>query len=112
MGSGTIDSRELKQHLERTRHRMRRAVEQAPRAAAEQTLRHALELVPRRTGALAASGQVELLPGGAAAVVFGGPSAPYAWVVHQSPDLVHATGQWQYLTSAPDVDLLVAAAEK
>ena len=99
--------------LQRIRRRVRRAAEKAPRAAAAQTLRRALDLVPRRTGALAASGRVEQLPGGSAAVVFGGPAAPYAFVVHQSPDLVHTSGgQWRFLTSALDVDDLLSAARR
>lgn len=113
MGSGVTitGAGDLLTRLRSIRRRVRRAADEAPRAAAEQTLRRALDLVPRRTGNLASSGRVEQRPGGAA-VVFGDARAPYAFVVHQSPDLIHTSGQWQFLTSALDDDDLLSAVRR
>ena len=100
---------EFRRRIRRVRRRMRKKAKTAATAAAEESLRRALEHVPRRTGALAASGRVEPRRGGAA-VVFGGADsgAPYALVVHQSPDLTHPTGRWQWLRAPGvlDVELL------
>lgn len=32
-------------------------------------------------------------------VVAGGPSAPYAWFVHENPDAFHKVGQWKFIES-------------
>lgn len=32
-------------------------------------------------------------------IVAGGPSAPYAFFVHEDPDAFHKVGQWKYLES-------------
>ena len=32
-------------------------------------------------------------------IVAGGPSAPYAFFVHEDPDAYHAVGQWKYIES-------------
>ena len=93
--------------LSKVAARLRRAGQRGAREAATRTLDRARELVPTAEGELKASGRVEIRPDGAA-VIF---DAPHAAVVHQSPDLYHDDGQWQYLSGAvDDQDFLTAIA--
>ena len=78
--------------------RLLHAVQQGTREAAARTLARARELAPTADGELKASGRMEIRPDGVA-VIF---DAPHAAVVHQSPDLFHDDGQWQYLSAAVD----------
>ena len=69
-------------------------------------LTEALRLVPRETGDLAASGQVHVTGRGMFAsveVFFGGPNAPYAWIVHNDILAYHAPPtQAMFLSHAVD----------
>lgn len=94
--------------IDRVVKRLRRATQEGVKAAAMRTLARARELAPTASGELKASGRVELRPDGAV-VTF---DAPHAAVVHQSPDLQHDDGQWQYLSAALDEqDLLTSIAD-
>lgn len=59
------------------------------------------EFVPVKSGRLKNSGRVDLpfkLPDGwQVDMVYGGPDAPYAATVHETPGRVHPNGQWKYL---------------
>ena len=91
---------ELGQLIEHVATDLRRTTSQAARESAARTLARALTLVPTDEGELAASGRVVSRPDGFA-VVF---DAPHALIVHQSPDLRHDDGQWQYLAAAVEPD--------
>ena len=95
--------------IDRVVKRLQHAAQKGTQAAAARTLARARELAPTATGALKASGRIEHRPEGAV-VLF---AAPYAAVVHQSPDLYHDDGQWRYLSAAvaeQDVSAAIVAA--
>lgn len=86
----------------------RRETAEATRALAESIVRDVKESrpgsgVPRDTGALANSGVADGPDGaGVSRVTFGGPSAPYALIVHEILDTRHDTGESRYLIRGVD----------
>jgi len=78
--------------------------EQALRHHAEAVKRRSMKLVPFDLGALHDSHAV-IGPTGSGRdteyrVEVGGPTAPYAFFVHEDPNAFHPRGQWKYLETA------------
>lgn len=68
---------------------VRAATELSSRAAAEALLRDTLPVTPYDQGPLRESGRVVMHAPGAYSVQFGGPDAPYAYIVHEDLEAYH-----------------------
>lgn len=66
----------------------------------QKILAAAIPQTPRDTGALRNSGNVSLPSNGVVEVYFGGPAAPYAYIVHENPNARHPVGNYKYLENA------------
>lgn len=75
----------------------------AIRAECEIEMTEAKKRCPVDTGALRSTGHVEGPEsedeGYRTRMVFGGPAAPYAEIVHEDEEAFHKVGQWKYLES-------------
>ena len=68
---------------------VRASVELTTRGAAEALLEDTLPVTPMDSGDLRSTGQVVMHAPGAYSVQFGGPDAPYAWIVHEDLEASH-----------------------
>ena len=80
---------------------------------AQRTLSKAVEYAPLATGALRASGRVEI-DATSVTLVFGGPTAPYATYVHEITTNIHPIGGAKFLERAvvEDAQLFIDAMAK
>ena len=73
------------------------AAEKALYQQGQSILAKTIPRTPRQYGPLRNSGHVTLPSGGVVEIRFGGPSAPYAMIVHEDPDARHKVGEYKFL---------------